>query len=124
MVTYCRMIHSREQELDETFFALSDPTRRAILERLSDGQATVSELSEPFEVSQPAISKHLRVLEKAGLLEQTKEGRTRICRLKAEPLEEVNQYIDRYRKFWEKQLDNLAEYLESLEKKSPEGRSS
>ena len=118
------MIHSREQELDETFFALSDPTRRAILERLSDGQATVSELSEPFKVSQPAISKHLRVLEKAGLLEQTKEGRTRLCRLRAEPLQEVNQYVVRYRKFWEKQLDNLAEYLDSLDEKSPKGKSS
>jgi DNA-binding transcriptional ArsR family regulator len=117
------MIHSREAELDETFFALSDPTRRAILERLSDGQATVSELSEPFDVSAPAISKHLRVLEKAGLMEQSKKGRSRICRLRAEPLQEVNQYVVRYRRFWEKQLDQLADYLESLDKTPPENQS-
>jgi DNA-binding transcriptional ArsR family regulator len=114
------MIHSRKIELDETFFALSDPTRRAILERLTDGQATVSELSEPFNVSAPAISKHLRVLEKAGLLEQTKEGRSRICRLQATPLQEVNEYVARYRKFWDKQLDQLTDYLESLDKSAPQ----
>ncbi|MDB4680112.1 metalloregulator ArsR/SmtB family transcription factor [Planctomycetaceae bacterium] len=114
------MIHSREIELDETFFALSDPTRRAILERLTAGQATVSELSEPFDISAPAISKHLRVLAKSGLLEQTKEGRHRICRLRAQPLQEVNEYVVRYRKFWDKQLDQLTDYLESLENSAPQ----
>lgn len=101
--------------LDATFAALSDPTRRAILLRLSRGSAAVCELAKPFEVSLPAISKHLRVLERAGLLEQQREGRVRRCNLKPHPLREADEWIAHYRRFWEQQLDALAEFLESAE---------
>ncbi len=106
------MVNSRAQQLDETFFALSDPTRRAIIARLADGDTSVAELSEPFQISAPAISKHLRVLERAGLLAQQREGRGRRCRLLAEPLKEAAEWVETYRQFWEGQLDRLAEYLE------------
>jgi DNA-binding transcriptional ArsR family regulator len=106
------MVNSRSQQLDETFFALSDPTRRAIIARLADGDSSVAELSEPFQISAPAISKHLRVLERAGLLTQQREGRGRRCQLLAEPLQEAAEWVEEYRQFWEGQLDRLAEYLE------------
>lgn len=101
--------------LDATFAALSDPTRRAILHRLSRGSAAVCELAKPFAVSLPAISKHLRVLERAGLLEQQREGRVRRCNLKPHALREAGEWIAHYRRFWEQQLDALAEFLESAE---------
>ena len=106
------MVNSRTQQLDETFFALSDPTRRAILSRLAKGETTVAELSKPFRVSAPAISKHLRVLERAGLLRQERQGRVRQCRLVATPLKKAADFVEKYRRFWEGQLDRLAEYLE------------
>lgn len=106
------MVNSRTRQLDETFFALSDPTRRAIVARLASGDTTVAELSKPFEVSAPAISKHLRVLERAGLLTQQRAGRARRCHLLAEPLKEAAQWVQKYRRFWEGQLDQLAAYLE------------
>lgn len=106
------MVNSRSQQLDETFFALSDPTRRAILARLAAGDASVAELSAPFSISAPAISKHLRVLERAGLLAQHRDGRVRQCHLLAEPLKEAAEWVEKYRQFWEGQLDRLAEYLE------------
>jgi DNA-binding transcriptional ArsR family regulator len=106
------MVNSRVQQLDETFFALSDPTRRAIIARLADGDTTVSELSQPFKVSAPAISKHLRVLERAGLLMQERDGRARRCHLMTEPLKEAAEWVGKYRQFWEGQLDQLAKYLE------------
>ena len=105
------MVNSRSQQLDETFFALSDPTRRAIVARLANGDSTVAELSQPFDVSPPAISKHLRVLERAGLLAQQREGRARRCRLLTAPLQEAAGWVEQYRRFWEGQLDQLAEYL-------------
>ena len=108
-----QMVNSRSQQLDETFFALSDPTRRAIVARLADGDATVADLSKPFSVSAPAISKHLRVLERAGLLEQRRQGRARSCHLLAEPLREAAEWVEKYRRFWEGQLDQLADYLET-----------
>ena len=97
---------------DELYRALADPTRRAILSRLARGNTSVSELAEPFDVSLPAISKHLRVLERAGLLEQDRLGRVRQCRLRAKPMRQAARWIERYRRFWSNQLDSLAAYLE------------
>ena len=101
--------------LDATFGALSNPTRRAMLERLARGESTVTALAEPFEISLPAISKHLRVLERAGLLQQEKDGRVRRCRLQTGPIQHASEWISQYRRFWEQQLDALAGYLEDLE---------
>lgn len=102
----------RKPKLDATFAALADPTRRAILARLARGDSSVCELAKPFDMSLPAVSKHLRVLERAGLLAQDREGRVRRCRLRAEPMRAAARWIDRYRKFWSDQLDALAEYVE------------
>jgi len=99
------------QSLDATFGALSDPTRRAIVERLTRGEASVGELAEPFAISLPAISKHLTVLEEAGLLARTKDGRTRRCRLIEEPMRDALEWIASYGSFWEGQLDSLEGFL-------------
>jgi DNA-binding transcriptional ArsR family regulator len=99
--------------LDATFSALADPTRRAILARLAQGEATVSELAEPFDVSLPAVSKHLRVLQSAGLLQREIDGRIHRCRLAAQPMKDAAAWIETYRVFWEAQLESLARYLES-----------
>ena len=104
--------------LDATFGALSDPTRRGIVERLAKGDASVGELAEPFEMSLPAISKHLTVLERAGLVERTKEGRTRRCRLHEEPMRDALEWIASYGRFWEGQLDSLERFL--AESKGPD----
>ena len=101
--------------LDLTFGALSDPTRRAILVRLAEGEATVGELARPFEVSRPAISKHLRVLERAGLVRRTPDGRISRCELDAAPMQEAAAWVERYRLYWESQLDSLARYLDPQE---------
>jgi DNA-binding transcriptional ArsR family regulator len=106
--------------LDATFGALSDPTRRAILARLAAGEAMVTELAQPFAMSLPAISKHLRVLESAGLLERQIDGRVHRCRLAAEPMKEVAAWIEPYRAFWEAQFDALEKYL--LETSGQEAR--
>ena len=111
------MVHSRTAQLDETFFALSDPTRREMLGRLAGGDMTVAELAEPFDLSAPAISKHLRVLERAGLLRQERQGRVRSCRLRAEPLAEAARWVEAYRRFWESQLDLLEQYLDEVQGK-------
>ena len=103
--------------MDRTFGALADPTRRAILTRLAAGEANVGELAEPFEMSLPAVSKHLDVLEKAGLLERHKAGRIRRCRLNPAPMVEAAEWISEHRRFWENQLDRLAHYLEDQQKK-------
>lgn len=100
-------------KLDATFAALADPTRRAILGRLAGGDTSVGELARPFAMSLPAVSKHLRVLERAGLLTQSKQGRIRRCRLRAAPLHDATKWIARYRKYWEDQLDALAAYVEN-----------
>src|SRR5262247_740784 len=97
--------------LDATFAALADPTRRAILVRLARGQASVQELAEPFDMSLPAISKHLKVLERAGLIARGREAQRRPCRLEAEPLREVADWVAGYREFWEQRLDRLEAYL-------------
>jgi DNA-binding transcriptional ArsR family regulator len=104
-------------ELDRTFAALADPTRRAIIARLANGEASVSELAEPFEMSLPAVSKHLKVLERAGLIARSRERQWRPARLRAEPLKEVAEWAERYRRFWEESYDRLDEYLIQLQRK-------
>ena len=101
--------------LSMTFAALADPTRRAILARLSSGAATVSELAEPFDMSMPAVSKHLKVLERAGLIGRGREAQWRPCRLEAEPMKEAVDWLETYRRFWEDSLDNLDAYLKDLQ---------
>jgi DNA-binding transcriptional ArsR family regulator len=103
---------TNSNQLDRTFHALADPTRRAILARLSQGEATVGELARPFDVSRPAISKHLRVLEAARLVQRTRDGRLSRCGLDAAPMREAADWVERYRQFWEDQLDSLSRYLE------------
>src|SRR5437870_1994961 len=101
--------------LDRTFGALADPTRRAILARLAAGEASVTELAEPFEMSLPAVSKHLKVLERAGLIARSRERQRRPARLEAGPLEEVAAWTEGYRRFWEESYDRLDEYLSELQ---------
>ena len=103
-----------------TFSALSDPTRRAILARLARGEASVNDLAAPFDISLPAISKHLSVLEKSGLIERRKESRFRPCRLKPAPLKEATDWIERYRRAWEESIDKLDLYLAELPQPTPE----
>ena len=103
--------------LSTTFAALADPTRRAILARLASGQCSVTELSEPFDMSMPAISKHLKVLEKAGLIARGREAQWRPCSLEAGPLREVADWVEHYRRFWEESLDRLDVYLRELQSK-------
>lgn len=105
--------HPAADPLDAIFSALSDPTRRAIVVRLAEGEASVSELAEPFDVSLPAVTKHLAVLERAGLLEHHKQGRVRRCRLVAEPMRVADDWLGTYRVFWEQRLDSLAEHFKS-----------
>ena len=106
--------------LSITLAALADPTRRAILARLSRGEATVTELAQPFDMSLPAVSRHLKVLERAGLISRGREAQWRPCRLEAEPLKEVEAWVEQYRRFWEESFDRLEEYLRNLE--TEEGR--
>lgn len=106
--------------ISSTFAALADPTRRAILARLALGETSVTELAEPFEMSMPAVSKHLRVLERAGLITRGREAQWRPCKLQAEPLREAAGWIDNYRQFWEQSFDRLEEYLQRLQAESQE----
>jgi DNA-binding transcriptional ArsR family regulator len=99
--------------LDAVFSAFADPTRRAIVVRLAEGEASVSELAEPFDVSLPAVIKHLAVLERAGLLEHHKQGRVRRCRLVAEPMRVADDWLGTYRVFWEQRLDSLADHFKT-----------
>ena len=111
------------QQLDTTFAALSDPTRRAILARLTKGEATVTELAAPFAMSLPAISKHLRVLERAGLILRGRDAQRRPCRLRAAPLGDAAAWLGDYRQFWEESFDRLDEYLQVLrEREENDGR--
>jgi DNA-binding transcriptional ArsR family regulator len=103
--------------LSATFAALADPTRRAILGRLARGEASVNELAAPFRISLPAVSKHLKVLERAGLITRSREAQSRPCRLHAAPLKDADEWIERYRRFWEASFDRLDEYLKELQKK-------
>lgn len=121
MIIFNYMVKYFTGSLDHTFFALSDPTRRAILERLAaEGELMVTALAEPFEMSLPAVSKHLRILERAGLLAQEKDGRIRRCQLLADPLQEANEWIERYSQFWESQFDSLAVYLAQIQEPGSE----
>lgn len=105
--------------LDDTFAALADPTRRAILSRLATGDATVLELAEPFAVSLPAISRHLKVLERAGLISRARDAQRRPCHLEAAPLKDASDWVLRYRQLWEERFDRLDDYLHELQGKPP-----
>lgn len=104
-------------QLSLTFAALADPTRRAILARLASGACSVTELTEPFDMTMPAVSKHLRVLERAGLIARGREAQWRPCRIEAGPLKDVAEWADRYRHIWEARLDRLDDYLKELKDK-------
>ncbi len=108
-------------QLSSTFAALADPTRRAILARLASGETTVTELAEPFKMTLPAVTKHLRVLERAGLISRSREAQWRPCRLEAKPLEGVADWVGQYRKFWEERLDRLEDYLRKLQAQATPG---
>ena len=117
--------YESSERLDATFAALADPTRRAILARLASGEASVMELAKPFRISQPAISKHLRVLERAGLISRGRDAQRRPRRLEAQPLAEANSWLEHYRQFWEKRfqrLDALLEAMKASEKKARRGQ--
>ena len=106
-----------ETDLNQVFAALADPTRRAIVARLASGEATVNELAEPFDMTQPSISKHLKVLERAGLIQRGRTAQWRPCRLEAAPLKDVADWLEHYRRFWEQSLDRLGDYLSELQSK-------
>jgi len=112
----------RTDPLDATFAALADPTRRAILARLAIGEANVTELARPFDMSQPAISKHLKVLERAGLVSRGRDAQSRPCRLEASRLKEATEWMDRYRRFWEDGFDRFEDYLGVLKKTEKHAR--
>ena len=101
--------------LDATFAALADPTRRAILARLASGEASVGELAEPFDISLPGVSKHLKVLERAGLIARTRTAQWRPCRLEARPLKEAAEWIEHYRRFWDESFDRLDQHLRQMQ---------
>jgi DNA-binding transcriptional ArsR family regulator len=103
--------------LSATFAALADPTRRAILSRLARGEVSVGDLAKPFDISLPAISRHLKVLEHAGLIEREVDAQWRLCRLKGRPLREAHGWLERYRRFWEESLERLVDYLEKETKR-------
>jgi DNA-binding transcriptional ArsR family regulator len=109
-------------KLTLTFTALADPTRRAILAKLSQGEATVKELAKPFDISGPAITKHLKVLEKAGLISRGREAQWRPCRIEVEPLKEISDWVSEYRKIWEESFDRLDAYLKTMTAKKKKGK--
>lgn len=109
------ILMSGTDPLDLTFMALADPTRRAILARLSLGETSVTELAEPFDMSLPAVSKHLKVLERAGLIVRGRDAQWRPCRLEPAPLRDVDDWVGQYRKFWDQSFDRLEEYLHELQ---------
>jgi DNA-binding transcriptional ArsR family regulator len=104
-------------QLSVTFAALADPTRRAILARLSSGEKSVKDLAEPFKMSAPAVTKHLKVLRHAGLITQGRQAQWRPCRLHAKPLHDVSDWVEKYRRFWEESFDRLDEYLQEVQHK-------
>jgi DNA-binding transcriptional ArsR family regulator len=110
-----------QDALSQTLSALADPTRRAILARLALGETSVTELAEPFQMSLPAVSKHLKVLQRAGLISRGREAQWRPCKLEAAPLKDVAAFLENYRVFWEQSLDRLEDYLAALQKGNPDG---
>ena len=112
---------TQEDALSQTFAALADPTRRAILARLAHGEASVKDLAAPFDMSQPAISKHLRVLERAGLIEQGRQAQWRPRRLQAGPLREISEWVNQYRRHWEESFERLDSYLRELNERQDQG---
>lgn len=113
------MVKYSSPQLDRTFSALADPTRRRILEQLSQGDRCVTDLARPYAMSLPAVSKHLRVLEKAGLVRRRRSGRVHRLNLEAAPMRQAAQWIEEYRRFWEESLDRLDEYLKKLQQQEP-----
>jgi DNA-binding transcriptional ArsR family regulator len=111
------MAISQSDQLSATFSALADPTRRAILAKLSAGETSVLKLAEPFDMSLPAVSKHLKVLERAGLIERSREAQWRPCKLSAQPLKQVADWVEHYRRFWEESFDRLDDYLKEIQHK-------
>lgn len=118
LISYVVKYMTATDELSTTFAALADPTRRAILKRLSSGEASVMELAAPFDISLPGVSKHLKVLERAGLIERGREAQWRPCKLRAEPLGRAAGWIEHYRRFWEESFDRLEGYLAELQAKN------
>jgi DNA-binding transcriptional ArsR family regulator len=116
-------MHTPTEQLNATFAALADPTRRAILARLAAGETTVKELSAPFAMSGPAVSKHLRVLERAGLITRGRDAQWRPCRLEAAPLKDVAEWAGEYRRFWDASYERLDDYLQHLEEEGHHGHS-
>jgi DNA-binding transcriptional ArsR family regulator len=112
---------TQQDALSTTFAALADPTRRAILARLAEGEASVKDLAAPFDMSQPAISKHLRVLERAGLIEQGRQAQWRPRRLRAGPLREISEWVNQYRRHWEESFERLDSYLRELNERQEQG---
>ena len=110
------MVTATSDPISSTFAALADPTRRAILAHLAAGEASVTELAEPFEMSMPAVSKHLKVLERAGLIARSREAQWRPCRLQAGPLKDADEWLERYRRHWEQSFDRLDDYLRELQR--------
>ena len=108
----------QSDRLSATFAALADPTRRAILARLATGQTSVLELAEPFDISLPAVSKHLKVLERAGLIARSRDAQWRPCRLQATPLKDIADWVEYYRRHWEESFDRLGSYLKELQRKN------
>jgi DNA-binding transcriptional ArsR family regulator len=111
-----------DDHLSTTFAALADPTRRAILANLIGGEKTVTEIGAPFDISMPAISKHLKVLERAGLIERGRDAQWRPCTLNAAPLKDANDWLESYREFWTLSFDRLDDYLKEIQKGNPDGR--
>jgi DNA-binding transcriptional ArsR family regulator len=109
-------------QLSATLAALADPTRRAILSRLALGETSVAELAKPFDMSPPAVTKHLKVLQRAGLITQTRQAQFRPCRINPKPLREVADWIEKYRAMWEQRLDRLEDYLQHLQDKNARGK--
>jgi DNA-binding transcriptional ArsR family regulator len=116
-----KVMDTQEDTLSTTFAALADPTRRAILARLAEGEASVKDLAAPFEMTQPAISKHLRVLERAGLIEQGRQAQWRPRRLRAGPLREISEWVNQYRRHWEQSFERLDSYLRELNDRQEQG---
>jgi DNA-binding transcriptional ArsR family regulator len=115
------VIGTQQDTLSATFAALADPTRRAILARLAEGEASVKDLAAPFEMSQPAISKHLRVLEQAGLIEQGRQAQWRPRRLRAGPLRDISEWVSQYRRHWEESFERLDAYLREVQEQQEQG---